>query len=188
MKSTLLYIHDNLSDRRKNMQKCDGKEKPIILGCKNNTLNSSIIQLFIFLLVWTMIWISYAYFRIMMNADTFQSRVNNLNIAQKKMDVQTKRSNGASACLIIKDENPRLIEWIAYHYQVLPLKHLIITSDPSAITSPTTILNRWRKDLPDLEIIEWNDQDYSFNQTWAESKGANDAFFKALQFESNWEL
>ena len=170
------------------MQKCDGKEKPIILGCKNNTLNSSIIQLFIFLLVWTMIWISYAYFRIMMNADTFQSRVNNLNIAQKKMDVQTKRSNGASACLIIKDENPRLIEWIAYHYQVLPLKHLIITSDPSAITSPTTILNRWRKDLPDLEIIEWNDQDYSFNQTWAESKGANDAFFKALQFESNWEL
>ena len=87
------------ANRRKKMQKCDGKEKPIILGCKNNTLNSSIIQLFIFLLVWTMIWISYAYFRIMMNADTFQSRVNNLNIAQKKMDVQTKRSNGASACL-----------------------------------------------------------------------------------------
>ena len=99
------------------MQKCDGKEKPIILGCKNNTLNSSIIQLFIFLLVWTMIWISYAYFRIMMNADTFQSRVNNLNIAQKKMDVQTKRSN------IYQVQEASILTTLKSHYCMVDQGH-----------------------------------------------------------------
>ena len=74
----------------------------------------------------------------------------------------------ASACLIIKDDNPRLIEWLAYHYQVLPLRHLVVTSDPSAQTSPTDILERWRKSIPNLEIVEWNEKDYGYNHFQAQ--------------------
>ena len=82
----------------------------------------------------------------------------------------TKRSSfrKASACLIIKDDNPRLIEWIAYHYQVLPLRRLVVTSDPSSLTSPTEILNRWRNAINDLEIIEWTENDYNFNHFQAQ--------------------
>ena len=75
---------------------------------------------------------------------------------------------GASACLIIRDDNKRLIEWLAYHYQVLPLRNLIVTSDPSAQSSPSKILDRWRQKMPDLKILEWTEKDYSYNKFQAE--------------------
>ena len=84
-----------------------------------------------------------------------------LNGLQPKTN--TTEKDTASACLIIKDDNPRLIEWIAYHYQVLPLRHLVITSDPSSLTSPKEILDRWRRVIHDLEITEWDEEDYKFN-------------------------
>lgn len=37
--------------------------------------------------------------------------------------------DGFSACLIFKDDNDRLVEWIAYHYQVLPLRFLVVGVD-----------------------------------------------------------
>lgn len=83
-----------------------------------------------------------------------------LNGLQPKTN--TTEKDTASACLIIKDDNPRLIEWIAYHYQVLPLRHLVITSDPSSLTSPKEILDRWRRVIHDLEITEWDEEDYKF--------------------------
>ena len=59
-----------------------------------------------------------------------------------------------SACLLIKDDNHWLVEWIAYHYHVLPLRHLIVLPDPTSRTSPQPILDRW-KDRIDIEL--WND-------------------------------
>eukprot|EP00548_Thalassiothrix_antarctica_P005179 CAMPEP_0194140586 /NCGR_PEP_ID=MMETSP0152-20130528/10115_1 /TAXON_ID=1049557 /ORGANISM="Thalassiothrix antarctica, Strain L6-D1" /LENGTH=454 /DNA_ID=CAMNT_0038838889 /DNA_START=331 /DNA_END=1695 /DNA_ORIENTATION=+ len=35
-----------------------------------------------------------------------------------------------SACLYIMDDSIRLLEWLAYHYTVLPLSHLIVAIDP----------------------------------------------------------
>ena len=69
--------------------------------------------------------------------------------------------DGMAACLLIKDDNHLLIEWIAYHYLVLPLKYLVIAVDPDSFTSPLAIINRWNnsKDL-DIEIMLWNDEDY----------------------------
>jgi hypothetical protein len=49
-----------------------------------------------------------------------------------------------SACLLNMDENHFLIEWLAYHYHVLRLRHVIVMSDPRAKTSPQPIFDRWK--------------------------------------------
>jgi hypothetical protein len=59
-----------------------------------------------------------------------------------------------SACLLTKDDNHWLVEWLAYHYHVLPLRQLIIVRDPSSRTSPEGILNRWKGKI---DITEWSD-------------------------------
>jgi len=59
-----------------------------------------------------------------------------------------------SACLIIMDDNHFLIEWIAYHYHKVNLRHLIITSDPNSKTKPIKILDRWKDRI---KIEEWNE-------------------------------
>lgn len=59
-----------------------------------------------------------------------------------------------SACLLVKDDNHWLVEWLAYHYHVLPLRQLIIVRDPSSWTSPKGILNRWKGRI---DITEWAD-------------------------------
>jgi hypothetical protein len=62
-----------------------------------------------------------------------------------------------SACLLIKDDNDILNEWIAYHYHVLKLRTLVVAMDPSSQTSPSVVLERWR-DM--MEIEEWTDAVY----------------------------
>lgn len=47
---------------------------------------------------------------------------------------------------------------MAYHYHVLPLRYLIIAVDPRSRTSPTAVLNRWRR--MGVVIEEWNDFDF----------------------------
>jgi hypothetical protein len=64
-----------------------------------------------------------------------------------------------SACLQIKDDNEILNEWIAYHYFVLKLRHLIVAIDPLSSESPSDVLQKWRN-LTDLEIVEWHDADF----------------------------
>jgi hypothetical protein len=64
-----------------------------------------------------------------------------------------------SACLLIKDDNAILSEWIAYHYHTVNLRHLVVAVDPSSIESPASILNRWRQNS-DLKVNYWNDTDY----------------------------
>jgi len=63
-----------------------------------------------------------------------------------------------SACLLVMDDNHRLVEWLAYHAHVLPLGYLVVAVDPRSRTSPTLVLNRWRKQ--GMFIEEWSDIDY----------------------------
>jgi hypothetical protein len=70
-----------------------------------------------------------------------------------------------SACMLIKDDNDLLNEWIAYHYHTTRMRHLVVAIDPSSLTSPAEILNRWQNittlALHDpLHIVVWNDADY----------------------------
>jgi hypothetical protein len=63
---------------------------------------------------------------------------------------------GMSSCLFIMDDTIRLIEWLAYHYTVLPLRYLIVGIDPHS-NHPERIvqvLERWR---PYMNITIWDD-------------------------------
>lgn len=64
-----------------------------------------------------------------------------------------------SACLLIRDDNQLLNEWIAYHYHTLKLRYLVVAVDPDSQASPRTILQRWQN-LTDLRFLEWSDVDY----------------------------
>jgi len=71
---------------------------------------------------------------------------------------------GFSACLLVKDDNHRLPEWIAYHFLALPLRRLIVAVDPTSRTSPAEILGRWNG-TEDLEgrtllVTQWTDVDF----------------------------
>jgi hypothetical protein len=63
-----------------------------------------------------------------------------------------------SACLLIKDDNDILSEWIAYHYHVLKMRKIIVAVDPLSTESPSHILQRWS--MTDLEIFEWSDEQF----------------------------
>jgi hypothetical protein len=64
-----------------------------------------------------------------------------------------------SICLLIKDDNYLLNEWIAYHYHVLKLRHLVVAVDPESETSPADMLESWRKNFG-LQVDEWTDQNF----------------------------
>lgn len=70
----------------------------------------------------------------------------------------TDGSTHFSACLLVMDDNPRLAEWLAYHYHVLPLRYLIVAVDPRSATSPTIFFNQWRKE--GMVVEEWTDVDF----------------------------
>jgi hypothetical protein len=48
-----------------------------------------------------------------------------------------------SACILVRNDNALLAEWIAYHYTVLPLRHLIVGCDENATEDPHDILAPW---------------------------------------------
>lgn len=70
--------------------------------------------------------------------------------------------DGFAGCLILKDDNDRLAEWIAYHWLVLPLKYLVVGVDPNGKISPHEIVSLFNDTKYNLgmEIMLWNDVDY----------------------------
>jgi Glycosyltransferase family 92 len=62
--------------------------------------------------------------------------------------------NSVSSCLMFMDDNHRLVEWLAYHYFVMPLRHVVVLPDPRSRTSPMDVLERW---TPYMTIEVWND-------------------------------
>ena len=73
-------------------------------------------------------------------------------------------STPLSACLLIKDDNEILNEWIAYHYHVLNMRHLLVAVDPSSLESPSRLLQRWERQTREigdpLLAVVWSDPDY----------------------------
>ncbi|KAL7581076.1 hypothetical protein ACA910_005879 [Epithemia clementina (nom. ined.)] len=80
-------------------------------------------------------------------------------IANKSYPLVSSYDNGISACLLVMDDNHFLIEWIAFHYHSLPLQYLVLAVDPRSKTSPSSVLNRWRKNA-NITIVQWNDRDF----------------------------
>jgi len=57
---------------------------------------------------------------------------------------EVPQSESFGACLKLMDDNHWLVEWIAYHWFALPLRHLVLYIDPNSVTDPRPILERWR--------------------------------------------
>lgn len=64
-----------------------------------------------------------------------------------------------SACLLIRDDNFILNEWLAYHYHTLKQRYLVVAVDPNSLTTPSKILESW-ENLTDLKMTIWNDADF----------------------------
>lgn len=77
------------------------------------------------------------------------------NEQQQQLNYESK-NNSLSFCLLIKDDNDILNEWIAYHFHAVRLRHLIVAVDPSSITSPEPILEVWREQFG-LDFELWSD-------------------------------
>ena len=63
-----------------------------------------------------------------------------------------------SACLLIKDNNIILPEWLAYHYTVLPLRRLIVGVDPSSNFDPQPIFDMYA--TIGMNITVWKNHSY----------------------------
>ena len=78
-------------------------------------------------------------------------------VAPKTIIFHPAAKESFSACLFVKDENHRLIEWIAYHYYALKLEFLVVAVDETSQTSPQRVLDRWqgkiRIDLWDQSVL-----------------------------------
>jgi hypothetical protein len=105
---------------------------------------------------------------------------------QQRTSIDTKTDRSSfSACLLVMDDNHFLIERLAYHYHVLPLRHLIVAVDPRSQTSPNSVLQRWKNTM---NITIWsNDNEYMNNATelaeaeeWVATKFTNDKPSPAL--------
>ncbi len=70
-----------------------------------------------------------------------------------------RNKDGIAMCLLIKDENEKLPEWLAYHFLEMPLQYLIVAVDPFSTTSPEKILNVWRQETG-MDIVLWHDPHY----------------------------
>lgn len=73
--------------------------------------------------------------------------------------------NSFGCCLMIMDDNHFLVEWIAYHWYTLPLRHMVVLIDEKSRTSPASIFERWTSKGPaapgssglmdDILVVNW---------------------------------
>jgi hypothetical protein len=83
-------------------------------------------------------------------------------------------------CLLYMDDNHRLIEWLAYHSFVLPLKHLVIAIDPRSHTNPSEILQRYQRILHSITV--WTDEETLGFQVHPNDPLGNTYLFRQRQF------
>ena len=95
-------------------------------------------------------------------AEFKEARQNMHRTAQRTINESRSVSSNVgpsfSACLLIKDDNRLLWEWLAYHWLVLPLRHLVVAVDPNSQTSPSHIFDSYRS--LGMEILELQEDDF----------------------------
>jgi hypothetical protein len=73
------------------------------------------------------------------------------------------RPDGFSACLMWMDDNFRLVEWLAYHYYMLNLRHVVVHVDPYSRTRPYPVLDRWKDRM---RVVVWTHPSNFTNKTY----------------------
>lgn len=69
------------------------------------------------------------------------------------LSAESSNATSMRACILVKNDNRRLAEWVAYHYTVLPLRHLIVGSDVNSTEDPMDVMKRWNE--TDLVYQVW---------------------------------
>jgi hypothetical protein len=96
-----------------------------------------------------------------------------------------KKENYMRACLVVRNANHLLYEWIAYHYTVLPLRYLIVGYDDTNSTydmpedDPTEVLLRWKQLGTDFSYEVWRASDFARNIHYKYDKDL--PYFRHLQ-------
>jgi len=72
------------------------------------------------------------------------------NVDWSRVDTE----QGFAGCLMIMDDNHFLVEWLAYHYFTMPLRHLTVMIDPKSRTSPQEIFDRWKGKI-EFDVVNW---------------------------------
>ena len=70
---------------------------------------------------------------------------------QPVIDPLLSPKDSFGACLMMKEDNDLLYEWIAFHYISLPLRYLFVGSDFGNAQNPWSVLNRWK----DTDLTYW---------------------------------
>jgi len=93
-----------------------------------------------------------------------------------------------SACLLIKDDNIILPEWLAYHYTVLPLRRLIVAVDPLSYTDPKPIFDLYQS--IGMNITVWTNDTFWIDGFEAHEKKifqvTNETDHETLRFRSRY--
>jgi len=66
-----------------------------------------------------------------------------------------------SIVITVKDDGHILPEWLAYHYEVAPLRRLIMLVDKYSITSPRHIIETYER-MTDLNVTIWKEDDLKY--------------------------
>jgi hypothetical protein len=71
-----------------------------------------------------------------------------------ELEITSNNETGFGACLLIKQDNDLLYEWLAYHVMVLPLKYVVVGSDLGNTEDPALVLERYRSvGLLDYQVL-----------------------------------
>ena len=72
--------------------------------------------------------------------------------------------HGPAFCLLIKDDNSILSEWVGYHYHTMKMRRLIVAVDPESVTSPREVLEKWTREGSggrfDLRVTLWENDSF----------------------------
>jgi len=93
-----------------------------------------------------------------------------LRTKEENVAVVPKMKDSFAACILLMDDNHRTIEWLAYHYYTLPLRRVIVMTDPRSKTSPLPILQRWEKYI---KFDLWSESDIFSEEELEDRKYGN---------------
>lgn len=73
---------------------------------------------------------------------------------------------GFAACVLTMDDNVFWPEWLAYHYETLPLRRLIVAIDPKSQTTPKELFERYEKHHLPINITVWENDEFMDPYRW----------------------
>ncbi len=99
--------------------------------------------------------------------DSSTDGVSSLFTESALVRTSTISENAMRACMLIRNDNQRLAEWVAYHYTVLPLRHLIVGSDVNSTDNPMDVLAHWNNTPLKFQVWYGDDmfRDFKYNST-----------------------